>query len=114
MDRFSLYVLFSYFRPRDVTLGNSFFQMSSYACAYVCVTCEKNKRKIPLGTKRTSLRGPFTVLSIFRTATARFLQEQNVATLLSAHDFAFSTCNPRAATWLLTNQERCGLLLSPI
>ena len=31
MDLFSLYVLFSHFRPRDVTQGNSFFQMSSYA-----------------------------------------------------------------------------------
>ena len=27
---FSLYVLFSHFRPRDATRGNSFFQMSSY------------------------------------------------------------------------------------
>ena len=26
MDLFSLYVLFSHFRPRDVTPGNSFFQ----------------------------------------------------------------------------------------
>ena len=38
MDLFSLYVLFSHFRPRDFTLENSFFQMSSYARAYVCIT----------------------------------------------------------------------------
>ena len=35
-----------------VTLGNSFFQMSSYARAYVCITYEKTKEKIPLGTSR--------------------------------------------------------------
>ena len=38
MDLFTLYVLFSHFRPRDLTLENSFFQMSSYARAYVCIT----------------------------------------------------------------------------
>ena len=43
MDLFSLYVLFSHFRPRDVTLGNCFFQLSSYARAYVCITYEKTK-----------------------------------------------------------------------
>ena len=32
---FSLYVLFSYFRPRDATPENSFFQVSSYARANV-------------------------------------------------------------------------------
>ena len=37
MDLFSLYVLFSHFRPRGVTLGNCFFQMSSYVRAYVCI-----------------------------------------------------------------------------
>ena len=35
IDLFSLYVLFSHFRPRDATLGNSFFQRLSYACAHV-------------------------------------------------------------------------------
>ena len=30
VDHFSLHVLFSHFRPHDATLGNSFFQMSSY------------------------------------------------------------------------------------
>ena len=62
MDLFSLYVLFSHFRPRDVTPGNSFFQMSSSARAYVCITYEKTKRKFPWEhdvvwngkTKRTS------------------------------------------------------------
>ena len=45
MDLFRLYVLFSHFRPRDVTLGNIFFQMSPYARAYVCKTYEKQKQK---------------------------------------------------------------------
>ena len=39
IDLFRLYVLYSYFRPRDSTRGNSLFQMSSYA---------KNKRKISM------------------------------------------------------------------
>ena len=39
----SLYVLFSHFRPRDATRGNSFFQMSSYARAIVCITNDKNR-----------------------------------------------------------------------
>ena len=38
IDLFSLYVLFSHFRPRDATRGNSFFQMSSYARANVRIT----------------------------------------------------------------------------
>ena len=52
IDLFSLYVLFSHFRPRDVTLGNSFFQRSSYASAYVCKLMKKTKGEIPLGTSR--------------------------------------------------------------
>ena len=47
MDLFSLYVLFSHFRPRDVTPGNTFFQMSSSARAYVCIIYVKTKRKFP-------------------------------------------------------------------
>ena len=47
MDLFSLYILFSHFRPRDVTVGNSFFQMSSHAREYVCITNEKTKGKFP-------------------------------------------------------------------
>ena len=35
IDIFSLHVLFSPFRPRDVTQKNSFFKISSYARAYV-------------------------------------------------------------------------------
>ena len=50
MDLFSLYVLFSHFRPCDVTPGNSFFQMSSSARAYGMHNVCKNKKKIPLGT----------------------------------------------------------------
>ena len=47
IDRFCLYVLFSHFRPRDATRGNSFFQMSSYARANVRITNEKTKGKFP-------------------------------------------------------------------
>ena len=52
IDLFSLYVLFSHFRPRDATRGNSFFQMSSYARANLRITIEKNKRKIPMRASR--------------------------------------------------------------
>ena len=51
IDLFSTYVLFSHFRPRDITRGNRFFQMSSYARANVRITNEK-KRKIPLRASR--------------------------------------------------------------
>ena len=48
IDLFSLYILFSHFRPRDVTLGKTFFQMSSYAREYVRITYEKKqKEKFP-------------------------------------------------------------------
>ena len=47
IDLFSLYVLFSHFRPRDATRGNSFFQMSSYARANVRIINEKTKEKFP-------------------------------------------------------------------
>ena len=47
IDLFSLYVLFSHFRPRDATRGNSLFQMSSYARAHVRITNEKTKGKFP-------------------------------------------------------------------
>ena len=52
IDLFSLYVLFSHLRPRDVTRGNSFFQISSYARANVRITNAKNKRKIPMRASR--------------------------------------------------------------
>ena len=66
-DLFSSYVLFSHFRPRDATLGKSFFQMSSYTRAHVRITYEKDKRKIPMRTSRGvkwenktyKLKGPF-------------------------------------------------------
>ena len=45
IDLFSVYVLFSHFRPRDATPGNSFFQMSSYARANVRLTNKKTKGK---------------------------------------------------------------------
>ena len=44
--------LFSHFRLRDATRGNSFFQMSSYARANVRITNDKNKRKIPMRASR--------------------------------------------------------------
>ena len=52
IDFFSLYVLSSRFVfPRDITLGNSSFQMSFYERAYGCISYEKTqKKKIPLGT----------------------------------------------------------------
>ena len=52
IDLFSLYVLFSHFRPRDATRGNSFFQMSSYARANLRITNDKKKRKIPMRASR--------------------------------------------------------------
>jgi len=41
IDLFSSHVLLSHLRPRDATLGNSFFEMSSYVRAHVRITCEK-------------------------------------------------------------------------
>ena len=53
IDLFRLYVLYSHFRPCDSTRGNSFFQMSSYAHANVCITTNaKNKRKIFMRASR--------------------------------------------------------------
>ena len=45
IDLFSLYVLFSHFRPRDATRGNSFFQMSSYARANLRISNEKKQKE---------------------------------------------------------------------
>ena len=44
---FQLVHFVSHFRPRDATLGNSFFQMSSYARANLRITNEKTKGKFP-------------------------------------------------------------------
>ena len=52
IDLFGFYVLFSHFRPRDATRGNSSFYMSSYARANVRITNDKNKRKIPMRESR--------------------------------------------------------------
>ena len=49
IDLFSLYVLFSHFRPCDATRGNSFFQMSSYARANVRIINERTKGKFAWG-----------------------------------------------------------------
>ena len=47
IDLFSLYVLFSHFRPRDATRGNSFFQMSSHTRAKfnVHITIKKKQKE---------------------------------------------------------------------
>ena len=47
IDLFGFYILFSHFRPRDATRGNSFFQMSSYARTNLRITNEKTKGKFP-------------------------------------------------------------------
>ena len=47
VNRQSLYVLFSHFRARDGTPENCFFQMSSYARAYVFIM--ENITRISLG-----------------------------------------------------------------
>ena len=52
IDLFSLYILFSHFRPRDATRGNSFFQMLSYERANLRITNEKTKGKIPMRASR--------------------------------------------------------------
>ena len=54
--------------------------------------------------KRWNKTHQLTILSFMRTATARFLREQNVAALLSGHDFAFSTCNP-SCSYLSADQS---------
>ena len=49
IDLFSLYVLFSQYRSRDNTLGNRFFQISSYSLAYLRIIYEKTMGQVPLG-----------------------------------------------------------------
>ena len=46
IDLFSLYVLFSHYRPCDVTPGNCFLQKSRYPRAYSCIN-EKTEGKVP-------------------------------------------------------------------
>ena len=46
---FSLYVLFSQYRSCDNTLGNRFFQISSYSRAYLRIIYEKTMGQVPLG-----------------------------------------------------------------
>ena len=48
IDLFSLDVLFSKYRSRDNTLGNRFFQISSYSRAYLRIIYEKTKGQVPL------------------------------------------------------------------
>ena len=49
IDLFSLYVLFSQYMSRDNTLGNRFFQISSYSRAYLLIIYEKTMGQVPLG-----------------------------------------------------------------
>ena len=49
IDLFSLYVLFSQYRSRDNTLGNRFFQISSYSLAYLRIIYEKTMGQVLLG-----------------------------------------------------------------
>ena len=49
IDLFGLYVEFSQYRSCDNTLGNCFFQISSYSRAYVREIYEKTKGQVPLG-----------------------------------------------------------------
>ena len=46
---FSLYVLFSQYRSCDNTLGNRFFQISSYSRAYLRIIYEKTMGQVPPG-----------------------------------------------------------------
>ena len=68
IDLFGLYILFSHFRPRDATRGNSFLQMSCYARANLRIANEKTKGKFPWGhhvvwngKKCTSWKGLLTL-----------------------------------------------------
>ena len=45
---FSLYVLFSEYRSCDNTLGNRFFQISSYSDTYLRIIYEKTMSHVPL------------------------------------------------------------------
>ena len=49
VDLTSLYVLFSQYKSRDNTLGNSFFQISSYLREHLRIHCEKTAGQVPLG-----------------------------------------------------------------
>ena len=46
IDLFSLYVLFSHYRPCDVTLWNCFLQKLRYPRAYSCITNEETEGKV--------------------------------------------------------------------
>ena len=49
IDLFSLNVLFPQYRSRANTLGNRFFQISSYSRAYLRIISEKTMDQVPLG-----------------------------------------------------------------
>ena len=49
IELFSLYVLFSQYRSCDNTLGNRFFQISSYSCTFLRIIYETTMGQVPLG-----------------------------------------------------------------
>ena len=49
IDLFSLNVLFPQYRSHANTLGNRFFQISSYSRACLCIISEKTMDQVPLG-----------------------------------------------------------------
>ena len=48
LDLFSLNVLFPQYRSHANTLGNRFFQISSYSHAYLRIISEKTMDQVPL------------------------------------------------------------------
>ena len=100
IDLFGLYILFSHFRPRDATRGNSFFQMSSYARANLRITNEKTKGKFPWGhhvvwngkTKCTSRKGLLAKVSPFLTIFyCIFLSNKQLLHHMKTTNFFYST-----------------------
>ena len=49
IDLINLNVLFSQYKSRDNTLGDRFFQISSYSRAHLRIHCEKTMGQVPLG-----------------------------------------------------------------
>ena len=80
IDLFSLYAMFSHFRPRDVTRGNSFFQMSSYARANVRITIENSHEGITC-----SKIGKLKVYHTLRSSSSKYLRQ--ICKPTRDHDF---------------------------
>ena len=105
IDLFGLYILFSHFRPRDATRGNSFFQMSSYARANLRITNDKTKGKFPWGhhvvwngkTKCTSRKGLLTVEKPKPKQLLRPITTGAVRAMNQSQFLAIITCNSLGA-----------------